>query len=128
MIWQGLETLHLMLFVTAPAPEWEAWAKLILAISIPLLVISGTLFIIAWKGVQTGEGVWFAIWRRALLVEDFSKAVLTIVRTFILTDEFKKAVNDARKPAEWEFKEYVREEIQKAIDEHVRRTNRDAPK
>jgi len=115
------------LLVTPPSQEWEAWAKLVFAISTPLLIISGTLFLIAWKGVQTGEGVWFTLWRRALLLDEFVKAVLAIVRAFVLGDEFKKAVNDARKQAEWEFKELMNKAIGEAIREHERRAHRGTP-
>lgn len=83
--------LVLIWMIAPPSPAWEEWMKIIVAISVPLLLLSGILFLIAFKGLQQGKAVW-----------------LSIMRDFILTDEFCKAVNACRKQAEWDFTEKMR--------------------
>lgn len=86
-----IETLFLVSLIEPPSRAWEEWTKVILSIAIPLLIVSGGLFYVAWRAFRSGKEVW-----------------TTLAVEFLRTPEFKAAVNDARKQAEWDFTEKVR--------------------
>lgn len=111
------ELLFVVSLIAPPSPEWEQWAKLILSIAVPLLILSGGLFFVAWKAFRSGKEVWTTLAVEFLRTEGFDKAVRDIVSDHCLGPEFKAIVNDVRKEAEWRFRELMRADVKEHEDQ-----------
>lgn len=112
-----IEALFLLSLIAPPSPAWEEWTKVILSVTIPLLIVSGGLFGVAWKVFRSGKSVYTTLAVEDRRTDEFDKAVRDIVRDHCLGPEFKAVVNDIRVDAEWRFKELMRTMIKTHDDE-----------
>lgn len=82
------ETLFLVSLIAPPSQAWEEWTKVILSVAIPLLIVSGGLFAIAWRVFRSGKAVYTTLAVEDRRTESFDKAVRDIVRDHCLGPEF----------------------------------------
>lgn len=113
-----IEALFLVSLIAPPSPEWEQWTKLILSIAVPLLLVSGGLFFVAWKAFKSGKDVWTTLAVEFLLTKTFDEAVSESIRQFITTGEFETCINKIRREAERDFIERIRVAVEHAVTEH----------
>lgn len=103
-----VEILFLVSLIAPPSQEWEQWTKLILSVAVPLLIVSGGLFFVAWKAFKSGKDTWTALALEFLLTEEFGDQVTECLRRFVTSDEFERCVNKIRREKETEFIDRIR--------------------
>ncbi len=90
-----------LLVQLSPVTTWDSYAKLIVAMGVGLLTISGALFWFAWGVAKKARNEW------QTLAGDWAK-----------TTDFAKAVNDARQPLTEKLILEIHIEMDRRIGKH----------